>query len=66
VDFEAAMKKAGNRCEVVGFEGQKHGFFNYHEPDGGELYERVIADADQFLLSLGYIKQADPTTRPRL
>jgi len=27
-EFGKAMKAAGNRCEVVGFEGQKHGFFN--------------------------------------
>ena len=63
VEFEAAMTKAGNRCELAGFEGQKHGFFNYHEPDGGELYSKVIADADHFLLSLGYITEVIPATQ---
>ena len=26
--FAAKMKAAGNRCELVGFDGQAHGFFN--------------------------------------
>ena len=62
VEFADAMKKAGNRCEVDGFEGQKHGFFNFKEPDGGEIYAQVIAKADQFLLSLGYITAVTPAT----
>lgn len=47
--FGAAMKKAGNRCEVVGYEGQPHGFFN------GPGYEQTLAEADKFLVSLGYL-----------
>jgi acetyl esterase/lipase len=62
-EFGAAMTKAGNRCEIMGYEGQKHGFFNYHEPNGGELYAKVIADADHFLQSLGYINEVTPATQ---
>ena len=27
--FQEAMSKAGNRCELKGYEGQPHGFFNH-------------------------------------
>ncbi len=53
--FAAAMKKVGNRCEVVGYEGQPHGFFN------GPGYEPTLAEADKFLVSLGFL----PPTAPR-
>jgi acetyl esterase len=47
--FTAAMKKAGNRCELAGYEGQPHGFFN------SAKYEETLADAEKFLASLGYL-----------
>ncbi len=47
--FAAAMKKAGNRCELAGYEGQPHGFFNTAK------YDETLADADKFLVSLGYL-----------
>lgn len=50
--FANAMKKAGNRCELVGYEGQPHGFFN------GAGYEPTLAEADKFLVSLGYLPAA--------
>ena len=46
--FAAEMKKAGNRCELVGYEGQQHGFFN------GAKYDETVAEADKFLDSLGW------------
>jgi acetyl esterase/lipase len=52
--FAAEMKKAGNRCELVGYEGQPHGFFN------GARYEETLAEADKFLVSLGYLAPAPP------
>jgi acetyl esterase/lipase len=48
--FAAAMKKAGNRCELVGYEGQTHGFFN------AAKYDETLAEADRFLVSLGILK----------
>jgi hypothetical protein len=54
------MKKAGNRCDLVGYDGKGHGFFNYRpkEEGGGELYRDTLAKADAFLVSLGYLKPA--------
>ncbi|TXT39285.1 MAG: Alpha/beta hydrolase fold-3 domain protein [Planctomycetota bacterium] len=51
--FTAKMKSLGNRCELHGYEGQKHGFFN-----GDEFKEKTLAEADQFLVSLGWLKLA--------
>jgi hypothetical protein len=52
--FCDAMTKAGNRCEVMGFEGAKHGFFNYGR--GSEnAYEQTVAAMDKFLASLGWL-----------
>jgi len=55
--FAAAMKKAGNRCELVEAEGQPHGFFN-REP----WRSKTLADADAFLESLGWIEADAPAT----
>lgn len=52
--FTAAMKKAGNRCELVGYEGQPHGFFN------GVKFDETLAEADRFLVSLGYLPPKAP------
>ncbi|MBI4905450.1 MAG: alpha/beta hydrolase [Acidobacteria bacterium] len=53
--FSAKMKAAGNRCELVGYEGQAHGFFNYGR-GGGEYYEKTVKRMDEFLAGLGYFK----------
>ena len=55
--FAAAMKKAGNRCEVAGFEGQQHGFFNFGRGDNAMFLE-TLKQADKFLASLGWISGA--------
>jgi acetyl esterase/lipase len=51
--FTARMKSLGNRCELHGFDGQKHGFFN-----GDEYKQKTLAEADAFLVSLGWLKPA--------
>lgn len=51
--FARQMERAGNRCELVGYEGQTHGFFNYGRAQG--LYAETLAAADKFLVSLGYL-----------
>lgn len=62
--FTAAMKNAGNRCELVGYEGQAHGFFNFGRGDG-RYYRETLDAADKFLVSLGYCPpQSTPTTEP--
>ena len=57
--FAAAMKKAGNRCEVAGFEGQQHGFFNFGRGDNA-MFRETLAQADKFLASLGWLS-GEPT-----
>jgi acetyl esterase/lipase len=47
--FTEVMKAAGNRCELVGFEGQPHGFFNKAK------YQETLDATDAFFVSLGYL-----------
>ncbi len=51
--FAAAMKKAGRPCKLVGYPGAGHGFFNR-----GEDYDQTLAEADRFLVGLGWIPAA--------
>ncbi len=51
--FAAEMKKAGNRCELIGYDGQPHGFFNKAK------YDETLAEADRFLTSLGYLPKQE-------
>jgi acetyl esterase/lipase len=50
--FATEMKKKGKRCELVGYEDQTHGFFN------SAKFEETLAEADKFLVSLGYLPPA--------
>ncbi len=54
VQFQAKMQAAGNRCQVVPFENQGHGFFNYRAQNQ-EYYLQTIRLTDAFLVSLGLI-----------
>jgi acetyl esterase/lipase len=47
------MQAAGNRCELRGYPGQPHGFFNHGRAEG--KYAETLAAADEFLVSLGWI-----------
>jgi acetyl esterase/lipase len=49
VEFSERMNKAGNRCQLVGFEGEGHGFFN------NKKMKETLDQADEFLVSLGYL-----------
>ena len=55
--FRDLMIEAGNRCELVTFEGKKHGFFNYGRDDTS--FDETMRLADAFLASLGFISKAD-------
>ncbi len=57
--FQQAMTTAGNRCELVPFEGAGHGFFNYKRGDG-TAYTRTVRAAEKFLASLGFLA-GEPT-----
>lgn len=52
--FTNAMHDSGNRCELVGFDGETHGFFNFGRGDG-TAYLKTIRLLDEFLVSLGYL-----------
>lgn len=56
--FAQAMKDAGNRCELIGYDDQKHGFFNYGRGDGTH-YQDTLNQLDAFLVSLGYLPATD-------
>lgn len=51
--FTKVMLAAGARCDLVGYDGQKHGFFN-QEP----YKAQTLAAADAFLVSLGWLAAA--------
>ena len=53
------MKSLGNRCELVGYDGAGHGFFNYGRGDG-KAYFDTLRRADRFLASLGWL-EGEPT-----
>ena len=52
--FATKMKAAGNRCELVGFDGQGHGFFNDGR-EGNRFFLQTLKQTDEFLASLGYL-----------
>ncbi|WP_339735767.1 alpha/beta hydrolase [uncultured Gimesia sp.] len=53
--FTKQMKQNGNRCELVAFKDQGHGFFNLRKNKSSENYDSTIEKLDQFLTSLGYL-----------
>lgn len=50
--FTAVMKKAGNSCNLVGYEGEGHSFFNKDKH-----YALTIAETDKFLTGLGWLEK---------
>lgn len=52
--FTKKAQSLGNDCTLVGYEGQKHGFFNYKE-GGGPMFVATLTETDKFLTSLGYL-----------
>ena len=59
--FQSAMLKAGNRAELLTFEGKPHGFFNYGR-NGNKPYHETVVDMDKFLSSLDWLS-GPPTLR---
>jgi len=52
--YKTVMEKVGSRCDLFLYEGQGHGFFNYRQI---EYYKKTMFEANQFLISLGYLDQ---------
>lgn len=53
--YKKDSEKAGNICQLVTYEGQGHGFFNYGAR-GGKYYDLTLAEMDKFLTGLGWLK----------
>ena len=56
--FRDKMKEAGNVCELIPFEGEKHGFFNFSR--NRKAFDATMAAADAFLVAQGILKPAAP------
>ena len=53
--FAEKVKSVGSRCELVGYEGENHGFFNYGRGDGS-AYSDTVRRMDEFFVSLGWLE----------
>ena len=51
--FTELMRRAGNTCELVLFEGETHGFFNYSRDR--DIFNQTVREADRFLVSQGIL-----------
>jgi acetyl esterase/lipase len=51
--FRDKMKEAENTCELVGFEGKKHGFFNYGRDKTS--FDETMEAAGAFLVKHGFL-----------
>ncbi|HET9385811.1 MAG TPA: alpha/beta hydrolase [Gemmatimonadales bacterium] len=61
--FCSEMTKFGNDCQLVGYDGATHGFFNPRNDDG-KWYRATLLEADRFLTQIGYLKGPVPTQIP--
>lgn len=52
--YQMVMEKVGSRCELILYEDQPHGFFNY---PNFENYKKTVQASDNFLQSLGYLEK---------
>ncbi|MBN2133497.1 MAG: alpha/beta hydrolase [Sedimentisphaerales bacterium] len=56
--FAEKMNEKGNRCELIGYPGQAHGFFNYVRARN-QYFVDTVKKMDTFLASLGYLHGPD-------
>ncbi len=54
--FEADVKAVGGRCDLIVYDKQPHGFYNYNEDN--KFYPLVLRNIDEFLVSLGWLDPA--------
>jgi len=53
--FEQRMQAAGNACQLVTYDGERHGFFNFGRGDGSK-FRATLEAADRFLATHGYLQ----------
>lgn len=51
--YRDIMEAIGSRCDLVLYDNQKHGFFNYQRSK--EYYQKTVMEVEKFLISLGYL-----------
>ena len=56
--FAKKMEEKGNHCELVGYAGQSHGFFNYGRGEN-KYFADTVKKMDAFLVALGYLEGPD-------
>ena len=49
-EFKRVVEEKGGRCDVVSYDGQKHGFFNSQK-----YFKKTTYEVDKFLSSLGFL-----------
>ncbi len=54
--FAEELKKAGVRCELKGYKGGAHGYFNFGR-DNNLAFEETTKQLDDFLVSLGWLSK---------
>ena len=59
--FRVRMRAVGSRSELLLYEDQPHGFFNYGR-NGNRFYVQTVTAMDKFLASLEYLK-GEPTVK---
>jgi acetyl esterase len=57
--FTKKMHELDNKCTLVAYQGETHGFFNYGNSNAAFI--DTVHKMDEFLVSLGYLK-APPET----
>lgn len=63
--YTELAQQAGNRCDLVGFPGEGHGFFNTgRNGNPGECYLMTLEQLHQFLVSLGYLSKPPSLSIP--
>ena len=55
VMFTQKMKDYKNQCLLIGYEEQKHGFFNFGRKSNASFID-TVNKMDEFLVSLGYLE----------
>lgn len=61
--FATKMKAAGNRCELVGFDSQGHGFFYFGRKNGKS--KEAVEAMDKFLVSIGFLQKKEQPKKDR-
>ena len=63
--FAQETQRRGNRCELIGYEGESHGFFNYgREGTPGQAYLKTLSRLHEFLNDIGFLKAGPSGVTP--